>query len=355
MAMEWGALHHVINRAVVPLLESTRGREQLRGLRAMDAVWKAAPPVGLWMVNCESMWRNPLSRLSYLATSSETRIQIVATRLIAQVATHPEGRDKISDLVVHTLERLLDASSLQVQAPAALVVSRHKFEDWEPRPPAGKMLLDTCVRLVGAPASEGHAREQGVEALAVLCLKYEAKARVMEALSHVCELSKVGNEDSTHWLGIANIFHEMSTSDHIKNGEKGREMNITAEHFETLARINRMKKSKDIRENLDIEARIHERIKGMVASGACNALCRISTAHSKRTKEMVVRTMVNICKYQPARGPLAAAGGIAVCAHLSKSAEQNVAKRAMDCLARMLISTNPSAIRPHQLMDSVVP
>jgi len=176
-----------------------------------------------------------------------------------------------------------------------------------------------------------------------------------DALHHVCELSKVGNEDSTHWLGIANIFHEMSTSDHLKNGEKGREMNVTADHFETLARINRMKKQSDMKENLDIEARIHERIKGMVSTGACNALCRISTAHSKRTQETVVRTMVNMCKYMPARGPLAAAGGIAVCSQLAKSPHTEVATRAMNSLARMLISTNPSAIRPHQLMDAVVP
>ena len=68
----------------------------------MIAVWNVAPPVGLWMVNCDSMWRSPLSRLSYLAMSTDTRVQISATRLIANVASHPEGRDKISDLVVGT-------------------------------------------------------------------------------------------------------------------------------------------------------------------------------------------------------------------------------------------------------------
>lgn len=189
--MKWGPLHHVIDRAVVPLLESTRIREQLRGLRATIAVWNVAPPVGLWMVNCDSMWRSPLSRLSYLAMSTDTRVQISATRLIANVASHPEGRDKISDLVVGTLERLLDSSSLHIQAPAALVVSRNRFKEWHPNTASGKRLLNTCIRLVNASGNENtEAREQGVEALSVLCLKYEAKHRILkEAVKSVCELS----------------------------------------------------------------------------------------------------------------------------------------------------------------------
>ena len=43
-------------------------------------------------------------------------------------------------------------------------------------------------------------------------------------------------------------------------------MDITAEHFETLQRINNMKKDQDVAENLDVEARIHERIAEMVRS-----------------------------------------------------------------------------------------
>lgn len=355
-AQKWEALHRVIDRAVVPLVQSTRHREQLRGLRAMEAVWKVAPPVGLWMVNCDSMWRNPLSRLSYLAMSTETRVQVAATRLIAQVATHPEGRDKVSDLVVSTLERLLDARSLEVQASAALVVSRQKFKDWHPHTPSGRRLLDACVRLVNAPKTEQTAREYGVEALSVLCLKYDAKERILkDAVSAVCDLSKTGNEESSHWLGIANVFHELSTSQHEKNAELGREMDVTAEQFETLQRINNMKKQSDQTENLDTESRIQERVASMVKAGACNALCRIACARSKRTRETVVRTMINFCKFIPVRGPLAAAGGVAVCTTLAKSPEPKVAHRAMTALARMLISVNPTMIRAHQLMDAVVP
>jgi hypothetical protein len=412
--MKWGPLHHVIDRAIVPLLESTRTREQIRGLRATIAVWNVAPPVGLWMVNCESMWRSPLSRLSYLAMSTDTRVQISSTRLIANVATHPEGksiyrccrcwstliswnivlslslslslhrirtttthththtrsldllnslnthptgRDKISDLVVSTLERLLDSSSLHIQAPAALVVSRQRFKEWHPESASGKRLLNACLRLVNASGKDNaEAREQGVEALSVLCLKYEAKHRVLkEAVKSVCELSQTGNEESSFWLGIANVLHELSTSEHEKNAELGRDMDITADHFETLQRINNMKKDQAVAENLDVEARIHERIAEMVRCGACSALCRVSSATSKRTREMVLRTMINFCKYFPARGPLAAAGGVRVCTTLAKSPNDAVSHRAMTALARMLISVNPQMLRDHQLMDAVVP
>ena len=46
--------------------------------------------------------------------SPETRVQVVAVRMIANFATHIEGRPKITPLVVSTLERLLDSSNNQV-------------------------------------------------------------------------------------------------------------------------------------------------------------------------------------------------------------------------------------------------
>ena len=84
--------------------------------------------------------------------------------------------------------------------------------------------------------------------------------------THTIHSGTTGNEDSSFWLGIANVLHELSTSEHEKNAELGRDMDITAEHFETLQRINNMKKDQDVAENLDVEARIHERIAEMVRS-----------------------------------------------------------------------------------------
>jgi len=182
-------------------------------------------------------------------------------------------------------------------------VSRQRFKEWHPESASGKRLLNACLRLVNASGKDNaEVREQGVEALSVLCLKYEAKHRVLkEAVKSVCELSQTGNEESSFWLGIANVLHELSTSEHEKNAELGRDMDITADHFETLQRINNMKKDQAVAENLDVEARIHERIAEMVRCGACSALCRVSSATSKRTREMVLRTMINFCKYFPAR------------------------------------------------------
>lgn len=145
---------------------------------------------------------------------------MVATSIIASVATHPEGRNQVTDLVVRTLERLLDASAnivkargsgrwrwsegamclcsvmrpmcgvaapfaiarvrLVGQANAALVVSRHRHKDWDEDSYEGKLLLDCCIKLVNAPESDRAARERGVEALSVLCLKLRAKERVVK-------------------------------------------------------------------------------------------------------------------------------------------------------------------------------
>ena len=56
------------------------------------------------------------------------------------------------------------------------MVSRTNFKTWNPSSWAGKMLLDACIDLVNAPEREREDRETGVEALSVLCMKFEACA-----------------------------------------------------------------------------------------------------------------------------------------------------------------------------------
>jgi hypothetical protein len=169
------------------------------------------------------------------------------------------------------LQRLLDARSLPVRAVAALVVSRHSFSTWEPESPQGQQLLRACCEIVrdipdvtsssnsrtanatttaSASAAAGAAGredddddddservtsyEHAAEALSVLCMRYEAKATMMPAVGSLVRLAKRGNERSSVWLALAVIFGELATCQHHKNETKAREMEMTAEQFETL-------------------------------------------------------------------------------------------------------------------------
>eukprot|EP00941_MAST-03F_sp_MAST-3F-sp1_P002679 g2679.t1 len=352
--IEWKAIHHLIYRAVVPLLESDREKDQVRGLRGMEAVWLVAAPVGLWMCTCDSMWTSAMSRLSFLSMSSRTDVQVLATKMIANVATHPEGRDQITDLVVRTLERLLDSDCNAVKASAALVVARQKHKDWNPRTPEGWALLEACIGLVKGPEQDRRAREQGIEALSSLCLKLAAKCRVVEeALPSIVQLANLGNEQSLHWFGIARLCYELSTNQLQKNAEKGRELEITGEQFETLQHYNSMKKPEDREPDPDTEDMVIERIKLMCANDVPAALARLSTAKSVHTREHVARTFWNMCRHLPARGILAQQGAITACCRLAQDQVAfKVSHLAAHALAQILISTNPATLKSHQVMNS---
>jgi len=135
---------------------------------------------------------------AYLAMSPNTDVQVEAARVIAYIAVHPEGRLHITELLVHTLQRLLDARALPVRAVATLVVARHSYSSWEPNSPEGKQLLKACCEIAqqipdassrdsSADQDENAASfEHAAEALSVLCMRYEAKVRASVQLHGAC-------------------------------------------------------------------------------------------------------------------------------------------------------------------------
>ena len=72
-------------------------------------------------------------------------------------------------------------------------------------------------------------------------------------MGSLTRLAKRGNERSSVWLALAVIFSELSTCQHHKNELKAREMEMTAEQFETLQMYNQMKKEKVVEPDSDAQ------------------------------------------------------------------------------------------------------
>ena len=80
------------------------------------------------------------------------------------------------------------------------------------------------------------------------------KAKILGIVGSLTSLAKRGNERSSVWLALAVIFSELSTCQHHKNELKAREMEMTAEQFETLQMYNQMKKEKVVEPDSDAQA-----------------------------------------------------------------------------------------------------
>jgi hypothetical protein len=70
------------------------------------------------------------------------------------------------------------------------------------------------------------------------------QARILTAAPALVRLARRGNERSSVWLALAVVIGELATCQHHKNEVKAREMEMTAEQFETLQMYNQMKKEK---------------------------------------------------------------------------------------------------------------
>jgi len=82
-----------------------------------------------------------------------------------------------------------------------------------------------------------------------MCL--DIKSKILSIAGSLVQLAKRGNERSSVWLALAVIFSELATCQHHKNEIQARDMEMTAEQFETLQMYNQMKKEKVVEPDSD--------------------------------------------------------------------------------------------------------
>jgi len=128
------------------------------------------------------------------------------------------------------------------------------------------------------------------------------------------------------WLALAVIFSELATCQHHKNEIQARDMEMTAEQFETLQMYNQMKKEKVVEPDSDEQVscffsspmpdraalvtllffgscvQVSTRCGVLLAQGVCTALLRMSSATSERTRKTVILALARLAREQKHRG-----------------------------------------------------
>ena len=101
------------------------------------------------------------------------------------------------------------------------------------------------------------------------------------------------NSASSVWFGLATILSEVATCQHHKNEVKAREMEMTADQFETLQMYNNMRKTKAPPDG-DSDKQVEQRILFMCNHGAMGALASLAGAKSERIRDAAGLVSVHV-------------------------------------------------------------
>ena len=344
-----------------------------------SALFLADGDLGVWLLGKDAA----VSECLALIASGDEIGQAIAAETLCLAASKETGRSLLAPVVeAGTLDALLDSPNARARSAAAStlaklgVASKALTSDSSD---TGR-LLNTAMLLLrgaedaasadlGAEATAAQQKfaesatvttERAVEVLAALITKSAVKdelahgsGRCAQALPRLCAVARDGRGAGAY--GLAHIFASLS----ITNKEvqerllKEREMEITPEQLAELQRITKQKGESE--EDTDNPERCGWRIRQIVQADGIRALVRLTDGASEKTKEQVALALRQIVVEPSVRGSLVQQGGYraAIALATGEMSSPSCVRDATWCVAKALVTTNPSVLTSAQRMGSI--
>jgi hypothetical protein len=230
-----------------------------------------------------------------------------------------------------------------------------------------KDMMKAGLVLLEDPSSE----ERGIEILSYLCNKTTYKNVIAASPS---ALSSIVSCSAASGFGVATILSLLTVSIEQQRKEAFRDKEITEEQYKELQKLA-MEKSSSEQEEMDPAEAVNRRISHVVSAGALRPLLDVVTTASTTVgaKEVAMLALVQIAAEKTVRGAMIQAGALKAAIELLKSTPASpspssasasssasspspkLSSDARFCIAKMLVTTNPSMLTDAQCMGSVLP
>ena len=124
-------------------------------------------------------------------------------------------------------------------------------------------------------------RRSAIEALSYLVAHWEVKTRIMtdgsppgSSFKRMLEIVPAGDEEGTHWLGMATVISELTTSLLKKKEEKARDMELDAKHYDDFQKL--VMQREEEKPDPDTAEQLIARVAQLVEEGGARVLFRMS-------------------------------------------------------------------------------
>jgi hypothetical protein len=368
------------------------------------------PDVGVWSLKYGWSDGNGVEELKDLIFSNDTRAMSIASELVSAASSVEKSRPLLATLVQEgTLEDLLMHPNADVRSGAASCAAKiglaSKALSQDDSQVMG--LLDVAIELLfeedegcaeadskaksnqnaltlkkslTESSSESTSIDRGIEVMTYIVSKTFVKEKIVDgykpedslpdrksALERLVEIACAPNSgDAQMAFGLAEIFNLLAVSMETLRKEAFIGKEITKEQYDQLQALGKTEEEKDAdarkdAKEEDTQGAVRERIMKLANANVPRAMVKLlEGSTSDSTQEKLFEGMGRMASEQSVRGVMIQQGVLTACLQLDKGdkpneTEQKILRQARSCIAKLLVTTNPSILTVSQRSGSIGP
>ena len=362
--------------------------------------------VGAWALKHGWSDGNGVEELKDLIFSDDSRAMSIASELVSAASSVEKSRPLLATLVQEgTLEDLLIHPNADVRSGAASCAAKIGLASKALSEDDGQVmgLLDVAIELLfeededfveseskskheltkslpQLESSESTSMDRGIEVMTYIVSKTFVKEKIVDgykpagspsdrksALERLVEIACSPNSgDAQMAFGLAGIFNLLAVSMETLRKEAFIGKEITKEQYDQLQALGKTEEEKDAEAKKDAKeedtpAAVRERIRKLANANVPRAMVKLlEGSTSDSTQEKLFEGMGRMASEQSVRGIMIQQGCLTTCLQLDKGdkpndTEQKILRQARSCIAKLLVTTNPSILTVSQRSGSIGP
>eukprot|EP00984_Skeletonema_dohrnii_P002441 scaffold842_cov101-Skeletonema_dohrnii-CCMP3373.AAC.3 len=367
--------------------------------------------VGAWALKHGWSDENGVDELKQLIFSNDSRAMSIASELVSAASSVEKSRPLLATLVQEgTLEDLLIHPNADVRSGAASCAAKIGLASKALSEDDGEVmaLLDIAIELLfeedeginegdgksnskqkaleiskslpRSVSSESTSMDRGIEVMTYIVSKTFVKEKIVagykpagsppdrkSAIDRLVEIGCAPNSgDAQMAFGLAGIFNLLAVSMETLRKEAFIGKEITKEQYDQLQALGKTEEEKDIDAKKDAKeedtpAAVRERIRKLANANVPRAMVKLlEGSASDSTQEKLFEGMGRMASEHSVRGIMIQQGCLTTCLQLDKGekpneAEQKILRQARSCIAKLLVTTNPSILTVSQRSGSIGP
>jgi protein unc-45 len=297
--------------------------------------------------------------LKGLVTHGDRSVRTAAASAVAKLGLGEQGTQDFE------IMNLLEAACYMLEEGEAINDSSNNEK-------SGSAL--SCVPIT---AGIKKAVERGVEVLTYLITKTIVKEEIahgfkatpnskhsgLELLVKVADNYTAGENVSA--FGLASIFQLMAATPLTLRKESFEGREITMEQYDEIQKMQKTSEQKEIEDDAELkedsEEQCSARVVKMTKANVPRALIQLIEGASDQSLEQIVLALNRMAKVQSVRGTMIQQGVLSALIKLEKE-EQNpsdirkqIVKNIRHCIAKLLVTINPSLLTSAQSMGAIKP
>lgn len=371
--------------------EGMMDRERLRDLmtraQLVSSLLLGQAEVGAWALD------NMRHELSDLIRSDGLTGMAIVSELVSAAASVEKARPTISSMfTAGSFQTLLEHPEHDVRSGAASAIAKLGLADKNLDTNEGDVMAllqiaaellnddesgmegsDLIAKTTGIANQSGTSIERGVEVIGYLSSKTQVKDelaygfKVMGArqtvLERLVELADAPNAgESVSAFAIATTFSLICVSNETLRKESFEGKEITMEQYDEMQALGKTDEEKEnmVKMPEDSQNAVEERIRKLANANVPRAMVKLLEGASESTMERLAIGMNRMAVDAAVRGLLIQQGVLSACIKVedtehSTETKKNALRQARHCVAKLLVTTNPSMLTTSQRIGAIKP